>query len=373
MTKSRIRGSRRWPLLALALLAACGDPEEKDWQEARMQRSAEGYEQFLERYPEGRFSADAREALESLRFKQAQKQNTLDAFTEFLEHHPDGQHAGEATRTVEMMHWVQAQKQNTQGSYERYLEKYPEGRFADDAGERIAPFLLAGLARSREPADFEAFLERNPEGAAADHARSLLERLLYQKARAEGTPEAYQAFLDRFPEGQHADEARRRGTPGIRAAAGESRSWTHYDGAAPAGSGGGWSFAGSPPADVSYAEGEAPAPQTGAWREVIVRLENKASESRSITFEATLATGSSALLNDGRRTLERPVELRAFKIPGVPAQGASLLAPELAGALELRLGAGDRTWILLLFDVPPNRNSLSVEVAGLDPVEFALP
>ena len=372
MTMSKTPGAGWWPLLALMLLTGCGDSEEKEWQDARMQRSAEGYEQFLERYPEGRFSADAREALETLRFKQAQKENTLDAFTGFLELHPDGQHAEEATRTVEMMHWVQAQRQNTQGSYERYLEKYPEGRFADDAGERLAPFLLAGLARSREPADFEAFLERNPEGAAADHARSLLERLLYREARAAGTPEAYKAFLERFPEGKYADEARLRGTPGIRAAAGESRSWTHYDGGAPAGSGGGWSFAGSPPAAVSYGEGEAPAPPTGAWREVIVFLENGASESRSITFEETLATGSSALLSDGRRTLERPVELRAFRIPGTPAQGASLLAPELPGALELRLGAGDRTWILLLFDVPPNRNSLTVEVAGLDPVEFSL-
>ena len=373
MTMSKIPGSSGWPLLALVLLAACGPSEEREWQDARMKRSAEAYEQFLENYPEGEFAADAREALETLRFKQAQKENTLDAFTGFLELHPDGQHAEEATRTVEMMHWVQAQRQNTQGSYERYLEKYPEGRFADDAGERIAPFLLAGLARSREPADFEAFLERNPEGAAADHARSLLERLLYQEARAAGTPEAYQAFLERFPEGRYAEEARRRGAPGIRAAAGESRLWTHYDGGAPAGSGEGWSFAAEgPPAVVSYGEGEAPAARTGAWREVIVRLENKASESRSLTFEETLATGSSALVADGRRTLERPVELQAFRIPGTPAEAASLLAPELAGALELRLGAGGKTWLLLLFDVPPNRNSLTVEVAGLDPVEFAL-
>ena len=372
MTMSKIPGSSGWPLLALVLLAACGPSEEREWQDARMKRSAEAYEQFLENYPEGEFAADAREALETLRFKQAQKENTLDAFTGFLELHPDGQHAEEATRTVEMMHWVQAQRQNTQGSYERYLEKYPEGRFADDAGERIAPFLLAGLARSRDPADFEAFLERNPEGAAADHARSLLERLRYQQARAAGTPEAYQAFLERFPEGRYAEEARRRGAPGIRAAAGESRSWTHYDGGAPAGSGGGWSFAAGSPAAVSYGEADAPAPRSGAWREVIVRLENKASESRSLTFEETLATASSALLTDGRRTLERPVELRAFKIPGAPAEGASLLAPELTGALELRLGAGEKTWLLLLFDIPSNRNTLTVEVAGLDPVEFAL-
>ena len=373
MTMSKIPGSSWWPVLALALLTACGDSEEREWQDARMKRSAEGYEVFLERYPEGRFSADAREALESLRFKQAQKENTLDAFTGFLELHPEGQHAEEAVKTVELMHWVQAQRQNNQGSYERYLEQYPEGRFADDARERMAPFLLAGLARSREPADFEAFLERNPEGAAADLARATLERLRYQQARAAGTPEAYQAFLERFPEGKYAEEARRRGAPGIRAAAGESRSWTHYDGGAPAGSGGGWSFAaGGPPAAVSYGEAEAPAPETGAYREVIVLLENRASESRSISFEGTPATGSSALLTDGRRTLERPVELLAFRIPGTPAEGASLLAPELAGALELRLGAGEKTWLLLLFDVPLNRNSLTVEVAGLDPVEFAL-
>ena len=284
MTKPRISGTARWPLLALVLLLACGDSEERQWQDARMKRSAEGYEQFLEQYPEGRFAADAREALETLRFKQAQKENTLDAFTGFLELHPDGQHAEEATRTVEMMHWVRAQRQNTQGSYERYLADYPEGRFADDARERLTPFLLAELGRSRDPADYEAFLERNPEGATADRARAVLERLIWEEARSAGTPEAYQAFLERFPEGKYAEEARLRGEPGIRAAAGGARSWAHYDGGMPAGSGGAWSFADGGSAAVSYAEGEAP-PASHAWREVTVLLENQAAESRTLTFE----------------------------------------------------------------------------------------
>ena len=364
-------GSGLWPLVALALLAACGDPEEKDWQDARMKRSAEGYEQFLEQYPESRFAADARQALENLRFKQVQKENTLDAFNGFLELHPDGEHAEEARKTVETLRWVQAQRQNSRESYERYIEAYPEGRFAEEAQERLAPFLLAGLARSRDPADFEAFLETNPEGAAADRARAVMERLIFEEASAAGTREAYQAFLERFPEGKYADQARRRIAPGIRAAAGEVRSWAHYDGGAPAGSGGAWSFAAGSPAAVSYAEGDAPA-ASGAWREVAVLLENQASESRTLTFEGSLATASSALLMNDRRTLERKEELRAFRVPGAPGDGTSLLAPGFTGSLELRLGAGEKSWLLLLFDVPPNRNSLTVEVAGLDPVVFPL-
>ena len=371
MTKSRISGSGGWPLLALALLAACGDPEEKDWQDARMKRSAEGYEQFLESYPEGRFSADAREALESLRFKQVQKENTLDAFEGFLELHPEGQHAEEARKTVEMLRWVQAQRQNSREAFEGFLEAYPEGRFADDARERLAPFLLAGLGRSRDPSDFEAFLKTNPEGPAADRARAVLERLIWEEARSAGTPEAYQAFLERFPEGKYAEEARLRAAPGIRAASGGARSWAHYDGGMPAGSGGAWSFAAGGSAAVSYGEGEAP-PASHAWREVTVLLENQAAESRTLTFEGRLATASSALLMEGRRTLERKEELRAFRVPGAPGAGTSLLAPEFTGSLQLRLGAGEKSWLLLLFDVPLNRNSLTVEVAGLDPVVFAL-
>lgn len=371
MTKSKIPGSGRWPLLALVLLLACGDSEERDWQDARMKRSAEGYEQFLEQYPEGRFAADAREALESLRFKQVQKENTLDAFNGFLEMHPDGAHAEEARKTVEMLHWVQAQRQNSRGAYERFLETYPDSRFAEDARERLAPFLLAGLGRSRDPADFEAFLKTNPEGPAANRARAVLERLIFEEARAAGTREAYEAFLERFPEGKYAEQARRRMAPGIRAAAGEVRSWVYYDGGTPPGSGEAWSFAAEGAAAVSYAEGAAPA-ASGTWREVAILLENQSSESRSLTFEGTLATGSSALLMDGRRTLERKEELRAFRIPGSPGDGTALLAPEFTGALQLRLGGGEKSWLLLLFDVPPNRNSLTVEVAGLDPVVFAL-
>ena len=88
--------SRPWTCFALlAIVAACGgDPEERDWQSTMMKRSAEGYEQFLEQYPEGAFSQKAREALESVHFKQVQKDNTLEAVEGFLKRHPDAERSG---------------------------------------------------------------------------------------------------------------------------------------------------------------------------------------------------------------------------------------------------------------------------------------
>ena len=82
MLKSVNPKSILYCLALLAIVVACGDPEEGDWQSAMMKRSAEGYEQFLEQYPEGAFSQKARDALEAVHFKQMQKENTLEAVAE---------------------------------------------------------------------------------------------------------------------------------------------------------------------------------------------------------------------------------------------------------------------------------------------------
>ena len=107
MLKALSPKSQLWTCLGLLfVVAACGDPEEEAWQSAKMKRSAEGYEQFLEEYPEGVFAGQAREAMEEVRFKQVQKDNTLAAVEEFLAQHPDGLHAEEVRKTQELLHWV---------------------------------------------------------------------------------------------------------------------------------------------------------------------------------------------------------------------------------------------------------------------------
>ena len=154
MTKSKISGSGGWPLLALALLAGVRRlPRRRHWQDARMKRSAEGYEQFLEQLSRGPVQRPTPgKRWRRLRFKQVQKENTLDAF----EGIPGVAPRGPARRGGHGRRWRccagSRRSGRTRGrSFEGFLEAYPEGRFADDARERLAPFLLAGLGRSRDP------------------------------------------------------------------------------------------------------------------------------------------------------------------------------------------------------------------------------
>ena len=152
--------SRLWTCFALlAIVVACGgDPEEEAWKGAKFKRSAEGYEQFLEKYPEGVFSQEAREALEEVHFKQVQKDNTLEAVEGFLEQHPDGLHAEEVRRTEDLLHWVNAQRAKSLAGYESFLKSYPDSRFAEEAKVKMAPFALAKLMGISDIKAYEDFL-----------------------------------------------------------------------------------------------------------------------------------------------------------------------------------------------------------------------
>jgi hypothetical protein len=85
--------------------------EENLWRLAVAEDSALGYETYLDRFPRGRYAAEARAALDRLSGGSA---GTLDEFV-----------------------WQEAERLGTPEAYRDYLSRFPRGRFADEAARRI--------------------------------------------------------------------------------------------------------------------------------------------------------------------------------------------------------------------------------------------
>ena len=99
---------------ALAILimnSGCGG-RQADWETARKADTAQAYQQFLQRYPGGDFTSQARARIEDLKeeadWKTALTTDTAAAYQQFLGLHPESARADEARIRVENLNLAQA-------------------------------------------------------------------------------------------------------------------------------------------------------------------------------------------------------------------------------------------------------------------------
>src|ERR1700678_1988445 len=116
------------------VLALCGcSRQQSDWEKARAANTADGYEQFLKKYPSGEFTAQAQARVKEL---------------------------------YEERDWQKARDADTPEAYQAFLKQYPEGKWTEEARIRVENFTLA--AAPSTPA--QAGAETPPPEAAAPPA-----------------------------------------------------------------------------------------------------------------------------------------------------------------------------------------------------------
>ena len=138
--------------------------EQESWEQTKSVNSISVYDDYLIRYPDGRFAALAQEARQKLvqeaealaakieqeSWELAKSENNLSVYENFLSRYPKGRFSVKAQGNyqillkqkreeearmmavqVEQETWELAKSENSVSAYDNYLNKYPDGRFAD--------------------------------------------------------------------------------------------------------------------------------------------------------------------------------------------------------------------------------------------------
>jgi len=198
-----------------------------EYQSAERVGTRRAWEDFLSKYPSGRYADLARDRLAKL--------TPAPATTPKPD--PDAAARNE---------YQSAERLGTRKGWEDFLLKYPSGRYADLARDRLAKLTPAPATTPRPDAEaaarneyqsaerlgtrkgWEDFLLKYPSGRYADLARDRLAKLTpapattpkpdaeaaarneYQSAERLGTRRAWEDFLFKYPSGRYADLARDR-------------------------------------------------------------------------------------------------------------------------------------------------------------------
>ena len=153
-----------------------------EWEQIRDKRSPSVFQQFLEKYPDGPFAAQALTRLEELEWERVQKSNDIALLRAFYERRPAGPFANRARAAIQNIEETQNRQQALLETLRRYEKAY-ESRNAAQlalvwpnlAGrdlERIDEFFQ--LSKSIE---LSLYPEGDAEFSSADRASLLCRRL----------------------------------------------------------------------------------------------------------------------------------------------------------------------------------------------------
>jgi cell division protein FtsN len=96
--------------------------QQSDWEKTRAANTTDSYEQFIKKYPNGEFTAQAQ---------------------------------ARAKELYEERDWQKARDADTQEAYQAFLKQYPEGKWTEEARIRVENFTLAQAPSSATPAGAE--------------------------------------------------------------------------------------------------------------------------------------------------------------------------------------------------------------------------
>lgn len=114
--------------------------QQKAWREACRMHTVEGYQNYLQHYPDAQETKEVERRIEDITaWQRAVAENTHESYSRYYNEFLDGDSvnvAGERLRIMEEAAWQKAQKKNSIASYEGFVKQYPDGYYSNLALNR---------------------------------------------------------------------------------------------------------------------------------------------------------------------------------------------------------------------------------------------
>ena len=178
------------------------------WWRATRANTVDAYRDFLQKYPDSRYTVEARHRIEELDWQAARSLNSVDAYERFVMNYPESPHRPKADSLIEELDWKQAQAGKGLDAYQGFVRKHPSSRYRSLAETRIEELEWQQATAENRIEAYQTFLTHHPESRFGDQARARIEELEYDRVRVTNTIETYEDFLVTHKDGGHSDAAR---------------------------------------------------------------------------------------------------------------------------------------------------------------------
>lgn len=184
----------------------------KKWENTKVLNTIEGYENFIQKYPEGEYTELAKQCIEQLEFQNAKKLNTIQAYEDFLSKHGQSRFSTDAEALINELKtkndWQAAIIENTVSGFEIYIRNHPDAKNIGVAKLNLENLEWQNSKSLNTVSGYEQFITKYPQSTYLSEAKTNLEALEWNSAQTLGTVDALKSFLTKYPQSSYAKDAK---------------------------------------------------------------------------------------------------------------------------------------------------------------------
>ena len=131
------------------------------------------------------------------------------AVEDFLRRYPNSSFRAQAEAKLEELTWAKASSGGSLRGYQEYASRYasPAGPHLPAAQAEIARLEWEAIQNTTDPVQVKRYLDQNPRGQYHDRAATLLDDLTWGETVRKGDAASFKSYLGSYPSGRHKEEA----------------------------------------------------------------------------------------------------------------------------------------------------------------------
>lgn len=233
----------------------CDTAEVDMWHKAHESGSKQSFEEYIKKYPEGKFKDEAVKVIEEFDWLDALKTNTIEGFQNFIKNFPDSHHGKDlekhyseineeiawksislsqnvsdvasfiatysdgkfikqALAKQEQLVWNRIGKGRDIDLLKKYLHEYKSGQFEAEAKKLLQELederrnnIFLEAKKNKDINKIYQYINENPTGNNVDEAKILYDDLFWEDCKKSGTVVSFRLYVRSFPQGRHLTEA----------------------------------------------------------------------------------------------------------------------------------------------------------------------
>jgi outer membrane protein assembly factor BamD (BamD/ComL family) len=188
------------------------------WNKVKESNTASDYYLFIERFPEGKFTSQARAKMNQVGDSEWNElKNSTDAlkFREYIKKYPNSPFIEQAKvryeiLAKELVEWELIKESQNADDYLGYAGKFPNSAFYSEAMKKASNLDWSRIQFSSSLTDFSNFIRKYPTSEKKDEAQDRMYSLAWNQLGSNPTADQLQSYIRRYPSSPKVSEARQK-------------------------------------------------------------------------------------------------------------------------------------------------------------------
>jgi outer membrane protein assembly factor BamD (BamD/ComL family) len=111
--------------------------QEAEYRAYQQQNTIESYQEFIKKYPDNLFVAEAKCSIEHLEFAPYEQKDTIEGYRDFIKSYPANRNISRAVEIIDQLEFKQIEDTDTIAAYREFLRQHPRSNYIMLAQERL--------------------------------------------------------------------------------------------------------------------------------------------------------------------------------------------------------------------------------------------